>query len=103
MQPRRCWPSGFSESSSTANSFISGSDEQVRKESIAVSVRERACHPGGGRDQFRGRSAAIFPPRALLSSDVLERQPDAECGPNPNPPVRPHLNGHLPPHSLPAK
>ena len=73
-----CWPSGFSESSSTANSSISGSDERTVQESASVSVRERGHHPVGRR---RSISSSIrcscsgrrgFSPRCIRTDSRMQ-------------------------------
>jgi hypothetical protein len=71
MPPPPCWRSGFSASSSTANSFISGFDERDRKQSAAFSCRHGGHHRHGGRPELSRRSAAAFPARAPVRRDVF--------------------------------
>jgi hypothetical protein len=100
MPPQRCWRSGFSESSSTANSSISGSDEHIVEKPVAVSMRDGGHHPDGGGAELRRRSAATVPARAAVSGDVFGRQPHAGCRPDPQPGFRYRLHGHLARDSL---
>ena len=105
-QPRPCWRSGFSESSSTANSSISGSDEHmtVAQKSAAVSVRAAAAIVliGGGAE-FRRRSPATVPARAAVSRRCIRRTPHAGRRADPEPAVRHRLHGDLARDPFPAK
>ena len=104
-QPPRCWRSGFSESSSTANSSISGSDEHdPAKNLLQVSVREpRSSSLSAAALNFVVDPLQLFRPARLFRGDVFDRQPHAGCRPDPQPGFRHGVHGHLAGDPLPAE